>query len=327
MKNKTRDNLIATIRKNIPEEINLTIFLSNLLNISRESAYRRIRGEINFSFEEIAILSQDLGFSLDNIVGTKRDGNALFNIHMLQDIDYLDIYVTKILEYGRLFREKSEQMDTKVRISINKMPYFFHIYYKSLSRFQIYKWLYQNQKITPNDRFSSFVLPEKVLNAHQTFFQDIQKVRNVTVIMDNNVFWSVAKDIDYFYKRGLLSEEELIVLKAELHAIVNWVEQVATDGVCPNGGKIDMYVSAVDLEASYLHFEYGLGQFSQVRIYSISAIDSFNERLCRIQKEWIESQKRYSVLISESGEMQRFEYLNKQREYIDNITQLKRELV
>ena len=326
MKNQTRDQLIETIRKNVPDETNLTIYLSDLLNISRESAYRRIRGEINFTFEEVATLSRNLGFSLDNVIGIKRDANALFNIHMLQNIDYFDIYMNKMLEYGQLFREKSKEMKTKARISVNTMPYFFHIHHESLSRFRIYKWLYQNQKITPNDKFSSFVLPQKILNAHQTFFQDIQAVRDVTVIMDNNVFWSVAKDIDYFYKRGLLTDEDLVALKTELHAIANWIEQVATNGVCPNGGKIDMYISSVDLEASYLHFEYGADQFSQVRIYSISAIDSYNARLCQIQKEWIDSLKRYSVLISESGEMQRFEYMKKQREYIDNITQLKREL-
>ena len=319
MKNQTHDNLIAIIRKNIPEEANLTIYLSDLLNISRESAYRRIRGEINFTFEEVATLSQDLGFSLDNVIGMKRDENALFNIHMLQNADYLDIYMNKMLEYGRLFREKSEQMETKARISINTMPYFFHIQHETLSRFRIYKWLYQNQKIASNDKFASFTLPQKVLDAHQIFFQDIQAVQNVTVIMDNNVFWSVAREVDYFYKRGLLSDEDLAVLKAELHTIVNWIEQVAINGVCPKGSKIEMYSSAVDLEASYLHFEYGSCQFAQVRIYSISAIDSHNERLCQIQKEWIESTKKYSVLISGSGEMQRFEYLKKQREYIDNM--------
>ena len=324
MKKQTQDNLIAIIRKSIPEEANLTIYLSDLLNISRESAYRRIRGEINFTFEEVAALSQDLGFSLDNVVGIKRDENALFNIHMLQNADYLDIYANKMLEYGRLFRENSEKMETKARISINTMPYFFHIHHENLSRFRIYKWLYQNQKITSKEKFSSFVLPDKVLNAHQVFFKDVQTVKNVTIIMDNNVFWSVAREIDYFYKRGLLSDEDLATLQTELHSIANWLEQVATDGLCPNGSKIDLYLSSVDQEATYLHFEYGNKQFSQVRIFSISAIDSFNERLCKIQKEWIESLKRYSTLISESGEMQRFEYLRQQREYIDNITQLKR---
>ena len=320
MNNKLQDNLIATIREAIPEGTNLTNYLSDMLNIGRESVYRRLRGEINFTFEEIVILSRELNFSLDNLVGVKKDANALFNIHMLQKIDYFDIYVNKILEYGKLFRETSAQMQTRARMSVNTIPYFFHISYEALSKLRIYKWLYQNQKIKPGDKYSDFMLPKKIYDAHDVFFKDIQTVPNITIIMDNNVFWSVTKDIEYFLKRNLLSDDDLIVLKKELHRMVDVIEKMATEGICRNGVKVEMYISAVDLEASYLHYEYGENQFAQVRIYSISAIDSFDLGICEIQKLWMESQKRYSVLISESGEMQRFEYMNKQREYIENIS-------
>jgi len=320
MNNKLQDNLIAIIRDTVPDGTNLTNYLSDMLNIGRESVYRRLRGEINFTFEEIAILSRELNFSLDNLIGIKKDSNALFNIHMLQKIDYFDIYVNKMLEYGKLFRETSAQMQTRARISANTIPYFFHISYEALSKLRIYKWLYQNQKIKPGDKYADFILPQKVLEAHQSFHKDIQTVRNITIIMDNNVFWSVTKEIEYFLKRNLLSDDDLIVLKKELHRMVDIIEKMAIDGLCGNGVKVEMYISAVDLEASYLHYEYGDNQFAQVRVYSISAIDSFDKGICEIHKKWMESQKRYSVLISESGEMQRFEYMNKQREYIENIS-------
>jgi len=320
MKRNIQDNLIVKIRESIPEGTNLTNFLSDVLNIGRESAYRRLRGTINFTFEEVTTLSQHLNFSLDNLVGIKKDANALFNIHMLQNIDYNDIYVNKLLEYSKLFSESSAQMQTRVRISANTLPFFFHISYEALSKLRIYKWLYQNQKIKPNDKYTDFLLPKKVLEAHQAFHRAVQTISTITLIMDNNVFWSVTKDIEYFWKRNLLSDDDLIVLKKELHRMVDILEKMASEEMCGNGVEVEMFISAVDLEASYLHFEYGENQFSQVRIFSISAIDSFDPGIGRIQKQWMESQKRYSVLISGSGEMQRFEYMNKQREYIDNIS-------
>ena len=319
MNNQIRDNLISVIREKSPLNVNLTTYLCDTLNIGKESAYRRIRGEINFTFDEIATLSQNLNFSVDNIIGSKQGENALFNIHLLQKMDYFDIYVSKMLEYGRMFRESSEQMETKARMSIGTLPYFFYVDYMSLSKFRIYKWMNQHQKIEPNEKYVDFVLPEKILNAHKVFHQDIQKIQSVTVIMNNNVFWSVIKDIEYFYKRGLLSDEDIQALKKDLHKLLNTIEQMATTGKNNSGSKTDLYITPIDMEASYLHFEYGAKQFSQIRIFAISAIDSFDIGLCKIQKEWIESLKRYSVLISESGEVQRFEYINKQREYIDNI--------
>ena len=320
MRYNIQDNLIAKVRESVPEDTNLANYLSDLLNIGRESVYRRLRGEINFTFDEVATLSRDLNFSLDNLIGMKRDANALFNIHMLQKMDYFDIYVNKMLEYGKLFREASAEIQTKARISANTLPYFFHISYEALSKLRIYKWLYQNQKIKPGDKYADFLLPKKVIDAHQAFHKDIQTVPNITIIMDNNVFWSVTKDIEYFWKRNLLSDDDLLVFKKELHRMVDILEKMATDELCGNGVEVEMYISAVDFEASYLHFEYGDNQFSQVRIYSISAIDTFDTAICNIQKQWMESQKRYSVLISGSGEMQRFEYMNKQREYIDAIS-------
>jgi hypothetical protein len=323
MKDQIKDNLVEEIRKNIPSGVNITNYLSDTLNIGRESAYRRIRGEINFTFEEVATLSQDLNFSIDSIVGIKQKQNARFNVHMLQGTDYFDVYANKMLEYGRLFREMSEKYETKARFSINTLPYFFHVNYDLLSKFRMYKWLYQNQKVKSGYKFADFVVPSKVVDAHRTFFKDIQEVQNITVIMDDDVFWSVAKDIEYFYRRKLLSDDDLMAIKTELNNLLNSIEQMVTDGFTRNGAKLEIYVSSVTLEASYLHFEYGENQFSQVRIFSISAIDSFDKNLCNIQKEWIDSLKRFSVLVSGSGEIQRFEYMNKQREYFDDILRTK----
>ena len=322
MKKQLQKNLIDTIRKHIPKGVNITNYLADTLILGRESVYRRLRGEINFTFEEIAILSSKLGFSIDNLVGMKKSENALFNIHMLQNSDYFEIYRTKMLEYGKIFCNMGLFHNAKARLAINTLPYFLHIEHDNLSRFRIFKWLYQNQKIDSSCKFSDFALSENILAAHRTFHQDTLSIPNATLIMDNNVFWSVAKEIEYFKKRGLISMEDVKCLKDELYSIINSLEQMATNGVCKNGTKIQIFTCAIDIEASYLHFEYGDNQFSQVRIFAISAIDSYNRRLCEIQKNWIESLKRYSTLISESGEMQRFEYLNGQRDILNTILKI-----
>ena len=319
MNDKLQQNLIETICERVPKEKNLAIYLSDKLSLGRESVYRRLRGDVYFTFDEIAILSLDLGFSVDNIIGAQKGENALFNIHMLYSTDYLDIYKDKMREYGRMFREMSEKAGAELRVSVNSLPYYFYISYSQLSRFRIYKWLHQNQKIGVNDKFADFELPEEILEIHRMFNQDIRRIPSITIIMDNNIFWSAAKDIEYFYKRGLLSEEDLKLLKGELFDIVDMLEETATKGMSPDGAKVSIYYSSVDLEASYLHFECDDWHFAQVRVFSISAIDSYDKRLCDIQKNWIESLKKYSVLISGSGEIQRFEYMDKQRGYISKI--------
>ena len=319
MNEQLHKNLIAVIREKVPQGENLALYLSDKLSLGKESVYRRIRGEIYFTFDEIATLSLDLGFSVDNVIGTKKNENTLFNTHMLQNVGYLDIYKNKMLEYGRMFREMENDPNAEVHMSINSLPYYFYINYTNLARFRIYKSLHQCQKIGINDKFTTFELPKDILETHEIFCQDIQKIPKITIIMDNHIFWSAAKDIEYFYRRGLLTEEDLELLRAELHDIVNMLSEAATKGVSKSGTKMSIYYSSVDLESSYLHFESGDWHLAQTRVFSISAIDSYDDRLCRILKEWIDSLKKYSVLISRSGEIQRFEYMDKQRGYIDKV--------
>ena len=322
MNNQTQNNLIEVIRQKVPKEKNLAVYLADKLALGRESVYRRLRGEIYFTFEEIATLSLDLGFSIDNIIGVKKSENALFNIHMLQNSNYFDIYANKMKEYGQMFREMGNRPNTKARVSVNTLPYYLHIKHENLSRFRIYKWLHQNQKIGTNDKFAAFELSEEILETHKSFYQDIQMIPDITIIMDGNIFWSAAKDIEYFFNRGLLSDEDVQILQKEMLGIIDELEETATEGISKNGARVSIYISSVDLEASYLHFEDDERQFAQVRVFSISAIDSENQGLCNIQKEWIESLKKYSVLISKSGEIQRFKYMNRQREIINNICNL-----
>jgi len=206
MNNQIQNNLIAVIRANVPQKNKSATYLADKLVLGKESVYRRLRGEIHFTFNEIAALSLDLGFSVDSIIGTEKNDNALFNIRMLPSSECLNVYNAKMLEYGQMFREMCNNPNAEMHISINALPYYFYIKYENFSRFRIYKFLHQNQKIGVNDKFSDFKLPDEILETHQTFYQDIQKIPNTTIIMDNNIFWSAAKDIEYFFRRGLLNE-------------------------------------------------------------------------------------------------------------------------
>lgn len=52
-KDDISQKLISRILISIPDNINPVLYLMDLLDLSRESAYRRIRGEIPFTFWEI----------------------------------------------------------------------------------------------------------------------------------------------------------------------------------------------------------------------------------------------------------------------------------
>lgn len=72
--------LIAAIQNGTPEYTNPAAILTDKLNIGREAAYRRLRGEVPFTFGEAAVLSAQMNFSLDRAVGAVDFGNVLFRL-------------------------------------------------------------------------------------------------------------------------------------------------------------------------------------------------------------------------------------------------------
>jgi hypothetical protein len=48
-------------------------------------------------------------------------------------------------------------------------------------------------------------------------------------------------------------------------------------------------------------------------------MDSQSSYICQMQRNWIQSLKRHSILVSESGEAQRIAFLQKQLEVINTL--------
>ena len=117
----------------------------------------------------------------------------------------------------------------------------------------------------------------------------------------------------------MLSDEDIEVMKTELHRLLDDLEYVASSGEFSNGKQAYLYLSNINFEATYSFVEKGSFQLSMYRLYAINYMDSQHPEICRAQKEWIQSLKRYSTLISQSGEIQRMIYFTKQREIVDTL--------
>ena len=94
------DNILDAIRGKIPNRGMLTNTLADLLNLEKEAVYRRLRGEVAFSFSEIAVIASTLGISLDNQVGARYVHSRPFQLRLIEyvdsgEIDYemLELYI------------------------------------------------------------------------------------------------------------------------------------------------------------------------------------------------------------------------------------------
>ena len=118
-------------------------------------------------------------------------------------------------------------------------------------------------------------------------------------------------------KSGLDACDFNVILEHDNHD--HDMEELATRGKSKAGNNIRIYISNINFEATYSYLDTNTIQLSMIRIYSINSITTQDSEMFRGLKEWIQSLKKFSTLISESGEMQRIQFFKQQREIIGTL--------
>jgi hypothetical protein len=156
---------------------------------------------------------------------------------------------------------------------------------------------------------------------HNQLYYNFLKMDELTIIMDGNVFASIINEIIYYYKRGLIKNEEILLIKDELLQIVDRLEILADKGSNDADTRINLFISSFSIDAGYGHFEYDDNSCIQILTYIMPAVTIYKPDICAIQKSRIESFKKFSMLITQCNEIQRAEYLRNQRRLISDMTE------
>ncbi|SBW06773.1 helix-turn-helix domain-containing protein [uncultured Dysgonomonas sp.] len=319
------DRLIRTIRTAITEKENLTksekekvaSVLGDILCLGKESVYRRLRGEVRFSFEEVAQISQALGFSVDNIIGSQVDKKAIFELNLV-DMTHINInYAKRIEEYVSLASRFGALENSTFKCAFNSLPFIFFLHYDSLAKFRLFKWSYQIIRIQSLP-YKDFTIEKELTNAHRAFVSEIRKVKNSQIIINHDMFASVIRELNYFYDLNLLDAEDMELIKSELNEVISEIENISISGIYNNtDSNIAVYLCNIDIDATYLLLESNNTSRSHIALYGIGGINSIDPSICKSHALWIESLKRYSTLITFGGEIQRHKFFQEQRKLIN----------
>lgn len=315
------ETILNELQKASTDERTPAQILIEVLHLSKESAYRRLRSDVKFTLDEAAKLSLALNFSLDFIIGNTTLEKSVFDLNKsaMPTDDYFNNVIRKLEDYVDFTKQMEKDPTSKAMFALNCLPYTFYLSCDNLSRFKHYKWLYQCASTDTDLSYSDIHLSNTLIEKQHNYVAQTKKIAHTIYILDRNVFTSVKYDIEYFYNLNLITDEDVKLLKKELFEMLSRIEVIAKNGKFDTGRDVAIYISSVDIEASYTLYEHSADSYSHLRIYGMSGVDTHSKSAARKQKEWIESHKRYSTVISKSGEMHRLQYFNAQRKAIESI--------
>ena len=316
--NDPNTNLIEAMKEKLPAKGKLADMLMDTLYIGKEAVYRRLRGEVPFTLQEAALVSRKLGISLDKIIGTSFKSNAMFDINIVDYDDPFESYYNTLYKYVSLINTMQDDPESTMGTSSNIIPQTLYLKHDLLAKFRFFKWMYQNKNIQCNN-FDELEIPAKLLNIQKDYVDMTRHIHSIDYIWDSMIFQHLINDIQYFSDVHLISDEAKMQIKEELFLLTDELEELATRGKTKDGNTVRIYVSHINFEATYSYVETNSLQLSLIRVYSINSLTTLDHEIFHSLKEWIQSLKKFSTLISESGEMQRIHFFKQQREIIDTL--------
>lgn len=325
MNDKLNERLISAMREELPDNSNLAQFLMEILSLGKEAVYRRLRGEVVFTFEDVARISRKLGVSLDKVVCESKvfdeDKWVFVNTSTLSSslsTKYIEQYKKKLKTLSEIINDINKPKAV-FRNATCQIPFFLLIPYKTLITFCHYKRAYLIEGTNPKFRLSDLSIPQELYDAERSLYKISSNIPKQLLILDRRCFLVMVEDINYFYQRNLISAEERLQLKNELSATLLQLEKIAATGKYNENVEVSLYLCDVNLASSYAHFEANNYQVAMQLIYLVDLLIFYAPKVCQIQKEWIESLKRYSTLISETGEVPRLNFFETQREILEAL--------
>lgn len=318
MKNELNSKLIISIKEALPPQIKVATYLMDLLSIGREAVYRRIRGDVSFDLEELSVISKALSISIDDVLG-KNDTTALFSINMIQEESFFEQYCNSLIFYTDIFSRMKMYSGSQVQGANNELPFSFYLSYEKIAKFYLYKWVYQLQTSKPTVPFSEFYLPQRVIDLNKKYISESNSSCHTTSILSQNVLSSFLNTVKYFYKLNLLNNQDIEDIKNELLCMLERLESMSISGVWMDDFEFNFYISNIDFDTTYSYMQCPEFELSTIRVFSINVVRSFTPEICQANKKWIESLKRYSTLISKSGDLYRTEFFNNQRKILRDI--------
>ena len=324
MKNEVDDLngiIVNIVLKNIPKDIKPVIYLMDLLDLSRESVYRRIRGDIPFTVDELATLALTLNLSLDEIIGGTKSERIFFDLGLRKKESPVDLIAAMLQDTNHYFELLAKSNNSNMLIALNCVYPIFTVYFPNLLKFNYLKRLVEIQNNLPKNYFSTLTLPQELLVSQQKLKDGIKNIGKMTFILSPNISLGVIKDIQYYYQRKLISKEDVEILKEDLLEMMDVAENIAKTGKLKEGKlQIDIYISIPYINSNTIYMEYDNNSEVHYWIYPNSPMIIRNSAISDIQKQWFLSMKKSSTLITQSNEILQVNFFDAQRKLINKLT-------
>ena len=298
---------------------NLTKTLMELLPLEKEAIYRRLRGDVAFTFNEMAIVSTHLSLSLDEIANIESPYRSeMYRLHIRDYSQIMEKDMIMSSNYHKSIKAAAEDPNSEFGMAANTLPLHFSLRHIPIYRVYWLKWMFQFNKSMKDELcYSNIVLPEIERKNARTYLDCVQLINYTYVIWDSFFFKSLINDMNFFYNIRMITRKEMEMLKQEMYRLLDTLEYFADNGRFETGNRVEMYVSKLAFDSTYFYYSSENMNISMNGAYCLGAFTSLEKSSGDIMKNWLQGLKKSSTLITGASQYEKMMFFEKQKALLE----------
>jgi BetR domain len=316
--------LFEKLRPLIPKNKTLAEYMAELLYLSNDSIYRRLRGETQVSLQELKTICQHFGLSANSLINLRRENQITCDVGRVgkSSNGFLDFLSGLNTELEKL----KQYANPQIIYSGKDLPVFYNLMFPKLFAFKYYMWM-QVFALNPDYIHKTFDPeirdPELIDKAKKTIslFNSIPS----TEIWNEENIHSLLLQIDFYkHSKYFSNTGEIMSLYDEVDELINHIEKQAETG-CKflpgqnpefQPGSFNMCINKVSLSDNLTFVRSGDRCKTFISYTVLHFISSNDIGFCQEVEYYLHNIIRRSTQISQENIKMRSIYFNQQHQKV-----------
>jgi uncharacterized protein with HEPN domain len=324
--NGNQQHFFNHLKSILPSHLSLADAMGELLHLSPDSVYRRIRGEKQLTLDELKVLCEHFHVSLDQVLQMKNNTIVFHAPEFYQDEYDFGAYLKRMLqqmEYINKFKEKEMLYSCKDVFVFHS----FHIH--DLAAFKIFFWSKSIMNV-PEFKDRYFSLEEFPFNEYFALGQKVIKEYNEVPsaeVWNFETIISTIRQIEYYRDAGLFrTRDDLVRVVDAVDQMLQHIQLQAETGCKFMHGmgesahrkQVRYYIQDLIIGNNSVLVEIDGKRISYINHSVLHYLITSDERFNAKAYESFHTLMSRSTLISQTGEKERNRFFRALREKVQH---------
>ncbi|MFT3907894.1 MAG: helix-turn-helix transcriptional regulator [Ferruginibacter sp.] len=312
------------IKSNLPPHLSLVDEVAELLDISNDSAYRRIRGEKPISFEEIQKLCSHYKVSLDHFLQLQSDTFIFSGKLNNNSTNAFENYLENLLQNFQFVNSFGKK---HMYILMKDIPPFMYFHIKELAAFKYFFWM---KSILNYDSMRSvkFSVDDPRYDPYYATGKKIVDMYNkipITEIWNIESINSTLRQVNFYVESGAFkTRSDARLLYEKFEELINHLEKQAELGCkfnmgerpATNAAAYSLFVNELILGDNTYMAELEDMRITFLNHSVLYFVATKDERFNAAIHENLQNLIKKSTMVSTIGEKERVSFFNQLRDKI-----------